>query len=84
MIDAAVSPSSPRSIYQDIVALWPRKYQSDGAFEVTAGGNDLAQLFSQVTIRIDRRAVDWTDSSILDLLPQSVRAELDASGGTEG
>ncbi|WP_267904459.1 hypothetical protein [Sphingomonas aurantiaca] len=44
----------------------------------------MAQLFSQVTIRIDRRAVDWTDSSILDLLPQSVRAELDASGGTEG
>lgn len=68
----------PGRVYRDSVGLLARKHQHDGSFEVTISGNDMAQLSSQVGVRIERRSVGWSDASISHLLPAAIRAELGA------
>jgi len=70
----------PRRVYADDIGLWPGKDQRDGIFKVTASGNDMGQMAAQVTIRIDRRPAEWTEASVLHLLPDEVRAGLGAKG----
>lgn len=70
----------PGRAYSDDIGLWPSGNQSEGIFEVTASGNDMAQKASRVSIRIERRPVEWTDASIVNLLPETVRAALEAEG----
>ena len=68
----------PGRNYEDSICLWPGSLPSHGSIQVSASAEHMAEVSAEREVVIEERVVSWSNITILEMLPKSIREAIAA------